>query len=129
MKRTVIYPQVRMSLAAAMVTVTLGNTSGNAADVLGYSIDDLLAPCVEADNDARWGTAAEDECKQSIAGDTDTFAQLADAEGEEVCLPHQNRPDEARWAFMKWARQNDGRRSEPATDGLKIVLQRTFVCP
>ncbi len=117
------------SLAVALMATALWSASVYAADVSGDSIEDLLAPCVEADNDARWGAAAEAECEQYIVGYTDAFAQLAEAAGEDVCLPEQNRPDEVRWAFMKWAKQNYGRRSEPAAEGLKIVLEHAFACP
>ena len=94
-----------------------------------YTIGELLAPCIEADNDAREGAEAETECEQYMTGFTDAFAQLADAAGEDVCLPEQNRPDEVRWAFMKWAMQNYGRRDEPAAEGLKITLETAFPCP
>ena len=122
-------PNFRLSRCVALMTAALWNTPVSAADVSGYSIEDLLAPCVEADNDARWGAAAETECEQYIVGYTDAFAQLAEAAGEDVCLPELNRPDEVRWAFMKWAKQNYGRRGESAAEGLKIVLESAFICP
>ena len=115
------------ALAAAGISLAAGAAS--AADVSDYTIGELLAPCIEADNDAREGAEAETECEQYMTGFTDAFAQLAGAAGEDVCLPEQNRPDEVRWAFMKWAMQNYGRRDEPAAEGLKMVLESAFACP
>jgi len=115
------------ALLAAGFTLAAGAAS--ASDVSDYTIGELLAPCIEADNDAREGAAAEVECEQYMTGFTDAFAQFAEAAGEEVCLPEQNRPDEVRWAFMQWAMQNYGRRGEPAADGLRITLETYFACP
>ena len=119
------------ALAAVLAAggFALSTASINASEVSDYTIGELLAPCIEADNDARNGAAAETECEQYMTGFTDAFAQLADAAGEDVCLPEQNRPDEVRWAFMKWAMQNYDRRGEPAAEGLKITLETAFPCP
>ena len=116
------------SLTAALAagSFILAAGSAGASEVSDYTIGELLAPCIEADNDAREGAEAETECEQYMTGFTDAFAQLADAAGEDVCLPEQNRPDEVRWAFMKWAMQNYGRRDEPAAEGLKMVLGKAL---
>ena len=97
-----------------------------AAEVSDYRIEDLLSPCVEADNDARWGAAAETECEQYIRGFTDAFILLAGE--DEVCLPELNRDDEVRWAFMKQAIQNYGERRGPAAQGLMTTLKDAFPC-
>ena len=119
-------PVVTLLAAGGVLALTSG---AMAADTAKYSIEDLLAPCVEADNDARWGAAAEAECEQYIVGYTDAFVMLAEAAGEQVCLPEQNRSDEVRWAFMKWATQNYGERSRPAAEGLWETLHEAFKCP
>lgn len=119
-------PLMMLLAAGGMLSLTSGSM---AADVAPYSIEDLLAPCVEADNDSRWGAAAEAECEQYIAGYTDAFVMLTEGEDAEVCLPEQNRADEVRWAFMKWATQNYGERSRPAAEGLLETLQDAFKCP
>jgi len=111
-----------------VIAAFLASPTTRAAEVAGYSIEDLLSPCVEADNDARWGAAAEAECEQYIVGFTDAFVLLGEAAGENVCLPDQNRADEVRWAFMKWAKQNYSRRGEPAAVGLRVTLETAFAC-
>ena len=47
---------------------------------------------------------------------------------QEICLPEQNRDDEVRWAFMKWAKQNFGERRRPATEGVLATLKQAFPC-
>ncbi|MDH3663694.1 MAG: Rap1a/Tai family immunity protein [Alphaproteobacteria bacterium] len=116
-------------LAAGGFALSAGTVSAADVSASAYTIGELLAPCIEADNDAREGAEAEVECEQYMTGFTDAFVQLADAAGEDVCLPEQNRPDEVRWAFTKWAMQNYDRRGEPAAEGLKIVLESAFPCP
>ena len=56
-----------------------------------YTMVELLSPCVEADNDARGGAAAEIECEQYLEGFTDALAitgQLGKSHG--ICLPAQS---------------------------------------
>ena len=91
-----------------------------------YTVEQLLEPCVEGDNDSRWGAAAEAECEQYILGFTDAYIMLADAEG--VCLPALNRADEVRWAFMKWAHRHFDQRGMPAAEGLLAVVRSEFAC-
>lgn len=94
-----------------------------------YSIADLLAPCQEGDNDSRWGAVAETECEQYIMGFTDAYSLLSDGgKADNVCLPEQNRLDEIRWAFMRWAHQNFDDRDQPAGEGLMSVLKERFAC-
>ncbi len=51
------------AVQAASVAAGADSFSGS-----GYSAGDLLSPCQESDNDARWGEAAETECEQYILG-------------------------------------------------------------
>jgi len=94
-----------------------------------YTVKDLLEPCQEGDNDSRWGATAEAECEQYIKGFTDAYNLLRDnGKTDNVCLPEQNRLDEIRWAFMRWAHQNFDDRGQPAGEGLLTVLKERFTC-
>ena len=118
-------------LAGTLLGAALLFSGGAPAEkVSDYTIAELLAPCVEGDNDSRWGAAAEAECEQYISGFTDAYLMLTD-EGKRdgVCLPKTgNRPDEVRWAFMRWAHEHYGRRGEPAATGLMEALKARFAC-
>lgn len=115
------------TLLVAMATA-LPLASG-AAGLSGYSVEQLLEPCVEGDNDSRWGAAAEAECEQYILGFTDAFMLLTKGGKQEgICLPELNRADEVRWAFMKWAHNNFELRGKPAADGLMAALRSDFGC-
>ena len=92
-----------------------------------YAVAQLLEPCVEGDNDSRWGAAAEAECEQYIMGFTDAYVMFNKASAE--CLPPENRPDEVRWAFMKWAHRHYGERGMPAAEGLLKAIKSEFDCP
>jgi len=117
--------RIQRSLISTLLLGSLCAPLG-AGEVADYTVEQLLSPCVEADNDARWGAAAEAECEQYILGFTDAYIMLATE--PEVCLPAQNRPDEVRWAFMKWAKQHYDQRHRPAAEGLVITLKRAFPC-
>ena len=99
----------------------------SAADLSKYAVTDLMEPCIEADNDARWGAAAEAECEQYLRGFTDALILSGAAEGK-ICLPEQNRDDEVRWAFMRWVHENFGDRNQPAAKGLMATLEAKFPC-
>jgi hypothetical protein len=95
-----------------------------------YSAAQLLSPCQEADNDARWGEAAETECEQYIMG---FIAGLEHAgavgSGGSTCPPETNTADEARWAFMRWVHGDfSKRRAMTAPDALLAALQASFPC-
>ena len=94
-----------------------------------YSVAQLLEPCVEGDNDSRWGEVAESECEQYITGFTDAYVLLTQGGKKSgVCLPASNRPDEVRWAFMKWAHKHYDQRGMPAGKGLLDVIKAEFPC-
>ena len=112
-------------LLAVWVTAGADSFSGS-----GYSAGDLLSPCQESDNDARWGEAAETECEQYILGFVDAM-KLAGATGTEsgICPPEVNTPDEVRWAFMRWVHQNYAARIRMSTaDALRETLKSAFAC-
>lgn len=120
---------MRLSLSTATLGVVLflsGLVTAEAAELSDYTIEELLSPCVEADNDARWGAAAEAECEQYLRGFTDAY--ILQSENGELCLPAQNRDDEVRWAFMKWAKQHYDQRGRPAAQGLMTTLETAFPC-
>lgn len=92
-----------------------------------YTAKDLLAPCQEADNDARWGAAAEAECEQYMMGFVGALRLTDSKEG--ICLPEQNVADEVRWAFMRWVHAAYGERTGmPANEALMATLQEAFAC-
>ena len=91
-----------------------------------YTVEDLLAPCMEADNDSRWGAPAETECEQYIRGFIDGL--IISGTNGDFCFPDLNRDDEARWVFMKWSMQNYGQRGMPAAEGLLESLRIAFPC-
>ena len=92
-----------------------------------YTVNELLNPCFESDNDARWGAAAETECEQYLRGFTDALI-LTGATGTEICLPELNRDDEVRWAYMRWVHENFDARKQPAAEGLMATLKDKFPC-
>lgn len=115
------------SIPRVLATVALAlPLAGFSATVSDYTIEQLLEPCVEGDNDSRWGAAAEAECEQYIKGFTDAFMLMGG--DEKVCLPATNRPDEVRWAFMKWAHRHYGDRGQPAAEGLMKAVKSEFPC-
>lgn len=95
-----------------------------------YTAGELLSPCQEADNDARWGQAAEIECEQYIIGYVDALeATGAVGTGTEICLPDQNIPDEVRWAFMRWVHGDYGARTKMmAAEAIMETLKQDFPC-
>ncbi len=96
----------------------------------GYTDGDLLSPCQESDNDARWGEAAEVECEQYIMGFVDAMKEV-DMVGPDkgVCPPEVNTADEVRWAFMRWVHADYAkRRAMPAADALLETLRSSFAC-
>ena len=96
----------------------------------GYLAADLLSPCQEADNDARWGEAAETECEQYILGFVDALlATGAAGTGSEICPPDQNTADEVRWAFMRWVHESYSSRTKlSASEAVLDTLKENFAC-
>ena len=99
----------------------------SAALLSKFTTKELLQPCFEADNDSRYGAAAEAECGQYLRGFTDALILSGLTEGT-ICLPDQNRDAEVRWAFMRWVHENFGDREIPAAEGLMATLQDKFPC-
>ena len=94
----------------------------------GYTALQLLSPCQEADNDARWGEAAETECEQYILGFVDAMKEVG-AIGSDTCPPTVNTADEVRWAYMRWVHEDySGRGGMPAADALLATLKDAFPC-
>lgn len=96
----------------------------------GYMAMDLLSPCQVADNDARWGSAAETECEQYMVGFVEAL-QLAGmaGPGTEICPPEVNMADEVRWAFMRWIHEDySKRKAMPASEALLGTLKDNFAC-
>ena len=119
-----------MFLSAALMA---GFTSAASADSFsgsGYTAGDLLSPCQEADNDARWGEAAETECEQYLMGFADALREVGQTGAEAgICPPEQNTADEIRWAFMRWVHAKYAERTAmPAADALLATLRESFPC-
>ncbi|MCY4303137.1 MAG: Rap1a/Tai family immunity protein [Aestuariivita sp.] len=95
-----------------------------------YTTAELLSPCQEADNDARWGQVAEIECEQYIIGYVDALEVNGDiGPGTSICLPEKNIPDEIRWAFMRWVHQSYSQRIKMmAGEAIIATLKETFPC-
>lgn len=119
---------LRSGAAAAFTALVLSSAAG-AAELSDYTVANLLEPCVEGDNDSREGAAAEAECEQYIKGFTDAFVMTMDGgKPAGICLPDQNRDDEVRWAFTRWAHQHYDQRGMPAAEGLLATLKASFKC-
>jgi len=113
---------------ASALAMTAAPALGQGAK--NYRVRDLLAPCVEGDNDSRGGAVLEMECEQYVTGFTDLYLRSKLNERDNVCLPETgNRADEIRWAFMRWAHDNFDQRDIPAVDGLIATVQSRFQCP
>lgn len=94
-----------------------------------YSAADLLSPCQEADNDARWGEAAETECEQYVMGFVGALKVLGAKETMGICAPEQNTADEVRWAFMRWVHESYSARTRmPANEAMLATLKEKFPC-
>ncbi len=118
------------AVGAALAAALLLSATAQGTELSDYTVAQLLEPCVEGDNDSRWGAAAEAECEQYIKGFTDAFVMTTDGgKTTGVCLPAVNRADEVRWAFMRWAHQNYGQRGMPAAEGLLETVKAAFKCP
>ncbi len=118
-----------LKILMSCVAIALLLPAANAAEGTDYSIAELLRPCMEGDNDARWGVFAETECEQYILGFADAYVLLGQAQRDKVCLPTGgNRADEIRWVFMKWANQNFDQRHKAAAEGLLAAIKGAFAC-
>lgn len=116
------------ALLAAVGTV-MPITAAQATEMSKYTVGDLLAPCLEGDNDARWGAAAETECEQYVSGFVDGYLLMGGGKRDGVCLPPGgNRPDEVRWAFMRWSHRDFERRKMHAAEGLLGTIKAHFPC-
>ena len=118
------------SLATALLAVAVSFSSQPVWSQLSeYTVAQLLEPCMEGDNDSRWGAPAEAECEQYILGFTDAYLLTDASKQDNVCLPAEgNRADEVRWVFMKWAHNNYDKRELPAAHGLMEAIKSQFVC-
>lgn len=118
---------MRSALLTASFFFTVASASPMLAD--GYSAGDLLSPCQEADNDARWGEAAETECEQYVLGFVGALQITGTAEVEGICPPEQNTADEVRWAFMRWVHASfTKRKAMPANEAMLATLKENFAC-
>ena len=116
-------------IGAALAAALLLAQSAGAKEVSAYTVGELLGPCIVGDNDSRDGAVSEMECEQYLKGFTDAYIQAGSAKADNVCLPAQNRDDEVRWAFTRWAHKNFGDRNKiKAADGVLETLRANFKC-
>ena len=73
-------------LSTLLLGAGLGMADNLPAAEVDYSVDDLLTPCMEGDNSARWGEVAELECEQYIVGFVDGLLATGSMP-QDVCLP------------------------------------------
>jgi len=113
---------VALGVVVCLTSPASADTSEGLSDM---TVRELLAPCVEGDNDSRDGAVLELECEQYIQGFTDAYVMLTDGgKVDGVCLPRQNRSDEVRWAH-----KNLDDRDIPAAQGIHRTLKSFFSCP
>ncbi len=116
-------------IGAALAAALLLASAATATDISAYTVGELLGPCIVGDNDSREGATSEMECEQYIKGYTDAYIQSGAAKADKVCLPDQNRDDEVRWAFMKWAHEHFSDRNKiKAAEGVRSTLKANFMC-
>ncbi len=116
-------------IASFALAIPLGAVDAM-AQTPAYKTTELLAICMEADNDSREvGEAARIECEQYVIGFSDGL-RTASALGAEkgICLPEQNLAAELRWAFTKWVHENFSERHQPAASGLHKAMVAKFPC-
>lgn len=113
-----------LALAGAMAASTAWADSGTV-----YTAEELLSPCQESDNDARWGEAAETECEQYILGFVGALKASGAGKAAKICPPAQNTADEIRWAFMRWVHSDFTKRTAmPADAAMLATLKANFTC-
>lgn len=116
-------------MRSAFLIAALGMTFAAPALADDYSAGDLLSPCQEADNDARWGEAAETECEQYVIGFVGALRATGAKESLGICAPEQNTADEVRWAFMRWVHASyTKRKAMPANEAMLATLKESFPC-
>ena len=116
-----------LAMATALALATPAHSGSHGGD---YTAGDLLSPCQESDNDARWGEAAETECEQYIMGFVGALEETGMAgQGTKICPPAQNTADEVRWAFMRWVHASFSKRKVmSAPEALMATLSEFFPC-
>ena len=117
-------------LAGASLLCAAGLARAESFSGGDYTAAELLSPCQESDNDARWGEAAETECEQYILGFVDALKEVGAAgAGGQTCPPEVNTADEVRWAYIRWIHASYTARKElPAADALFGALKEQFPC-
>lgn len=116
-------------IASLSAAAALAGTTVFAQDAAPYYAGDLLSPCQEADNDARWGEAAEVECEQYILGFVGALDVTGTGKAAGICPPTVNTADEVRWAFMRWVHASySKRKAMPAQDALLSTLSENYAC-
>jgi len=122
--------KVSLILTAALLAGLSATAQADSFSGGAYKAGDLLSPCQESDNDARWGAAAETECEQYLMGFADALKEVGQTGSEAgICPPELNTADEIRWAFMRWVHEDYAARiAMPAADAVLETLKASFNC-
>ena len=117
-----------LAVAGAMAASTALAGSGSVTGSV-YTAEELLSPCQESDNDARWGEAAETECEQYILGFVGALKASGAGKAAKICPPTVNTADEIRWAFMRWVHSDFSKRTAmPADAAMLETLKANYTC-
>ena len=125
----------RIILAGAMAAAVFAASPGEAQlteqNFLGGRTSDLAALCAASPQDAL-GQVALGYCQGFVVGVGQYHRSLtAEGGGQRpvFCLPDPSPTfDQARLAFVAWARNNPQYGTEPAVDGLMRFAQATYRC-
>ncbi|WP_299351262.1 Rap1a/Tai family immunity protein [uncultured Shimia sp.] len=94
-----------------------------------YLAGELMAPCQEADSDARNGEVPELECEQYMLGFVGALKAVDAKATMGICAPEVNTADEVRWAFIRWVYKDySARRAMPADEAVLGTLKDEFPC-
>ena len=119
----------KLTLPILTMAGLLAASAAMADSTAGYTANQLLSPCQESDNDARWGEAAETECEQYLLGFVGALKASGAGKAAKICPPVQNTADEIRWAFMRWVHNDYGKRTKmPADKAVLETLKESFPC-
>lgn len=72
--------------AALLLIAVMALAQPEHSQLSEYTVGELLEPCMEGDNDSRWGAAAEAECEQYTMGFTDAYLITDANKHDNVCL-------------------------------------------
>ena len=118
-----------VTLAAAGALAASSALADSHGGMPSYTAAELLSPCQAADNEARWGEAADTECEQYVMGFVGALKATGADAANGICAPDVNTADEVRWAFMRWVHESySARTAMSAADAMLATLKTSFAC-